>query len=95
MLWEELRGSKQQGNKFRRQHPLGRHILDFVCVEHKLVVELDGAHHALEEEYRADRERTEHLEQYGYRVLRFSNEAIISDIDSVLERIRVELDRCD
>ncbi len=91
LLWDALRERKLEGCKFRRQHPLGSHILDFVCVERRLAVELDGAHHAKEDQHRYDRERTEHLEQYGYRVIRFSNSAVLADLDSVLDLIRCEL----
>ncbi len=87
LLWEALRGRKLGGYKFRRQHPIGRHILDFVCVERRLVIELDGAHHTREDQGRYDQERTGHLEQYGYQVIRFPNAAVLSNLDAVLDRI--------
>ncbi len=85
-LWKALKGHHLLGLKFRRQHPLGRFILDFCCPEHKLVVELDGGIHQSTEEY--DEARTEHLEAHGYRVLRVPNEDILMDLDSVLDHIR-------
>ena len=92
-LWEALRARKLDGYKFRRQYPVGSHILDFVCVERSLVIELDGAHHAVEDQYQYDQERTEHLEHYGHRVIRFANDSVLSDLDSVLDQIRCELSR--
>jgi very-short-patch-repair endonuclease len=91
ILWEALRGRKLGGFKFRRQYPVGRHILDFVCVERRVVVELDGAHHGQEDQHRYDQERTEHLEQYGYQVVRFPNAVVLNDLDAVLDQIRVAL----
>ncbi|MCA9860459.1 MAG: endonuclease domain-containing protein [Thermomicrobiales bacterium] len=91
VLWQALRGRQLDGFKFRRQYPVGNSVLDFVCVERKLVVELDGAHHSLDEYVRYDQARTEHLEQYGYSVVRFSNAAVLTDLDMVVEQIRSEL----
>lgn len=68
-LWTRLRARQVNGLKFRRQHPIGRYIVDFCCPEHQLVVELDGGHHA--RQARADEHRTKFLVQLGYRVLRF------------------------
>jgi very-short-patch-repair endonuclease len=93
ILWEELRNRRLDGIKFRRQYPVGSHILDFVCIDRRLVVELDGAHHAEADQARYDQERTAHLEQYGYRVIRFSNNAVLSNLDTVLDQIRSELSR--
>lgn len=91
-LWNELRSRKLDGFKFRRQYPVGRYILDFVCVERKLVVELDGNHHEVGDQHRYDRERSEHLEHYGYRVLRFPNRAVLDNVHYVLQKIRTGLD---
>jgi very-short-patch-repair endonuclease len=91
-LWNELRSRKLDGFKFRRQYPVGRHILDFVCVERKLVVELDGNHHDTGDQHRYDRERSEHLEHFGYRLLRFPNRAVLDDLENVLQKIRKSLD---
>ena len=70
-LWKHLRMRQLEGHKFRRQQPLGQYIVDFVCLERKLVVELDGGHHA--GEFLTDATRTAWLEVRGFRVLRFWN----------------------
>jgi len=84
-LWEALRKRQLNGLKFRKQHAVGRFILDFYCPEHKLVVEIDGASHETRHEY--DAERTEILNVYGYRVLRFTNKEIAQDLPAVLSKI--------
>ncbi len=85
VLWERLRNRRLGGLKFRRQHPLGPYIVDFYCAEHRLVIEVDGPIHERQKE--RDALRTEYLEAYGYRVLRFTNEDVLTDIEAVLERI--------
>lgn len=84
-LWQALRGHLLQGLGFRRQHPLGPFIVDFYCPQLKLVIELDGDVHANQAEY--DAARTEQLAAYGYRVIRFRNEAVLGDLTSVLKQI--------
>jgi very-short-patch-repair endonuclease len=88
ILWQALKGKQLDGLKFRCQHPVGGFIFDFFCPQCKLVVELDGEVHDAQEEY--DTARTEQLEVYGYRVLRFPNEEVFTDLPSVLERIRCQ-----
>ena len=88
-LWRALRGRRLAGLKFRRQHPVGRFILDFYCAEHKLVVEVDGKVHKQQKEY--DEERTAQLEAFGYRVLRFSNDRVLGELSVVLEEILAAL----
>jgi very-short-patch-repair endonuclease len=84
-LWARLR-FRQLGNaKFRRQHPIGRFITDFCCIEHGLVIELDGSQHAEQEE--ADLKRSAFLARRGYRVVRFWDHEVIEDIEAVLLRI--------
>jgi very-short-patch-repair endonuclease len=75
------------GAKFRRQHPIGNFIVDFVSLEAHLVVEIDGGQHDDETERLADGHRTLYLEDRGYRVLRFWNNEVLTDIDAVLTRI--------
>ena len=87
LVWERLRGRQLDGLKFRRQHPIGRCIVDFCCAEAKLVVELDGSIHRAQREW--DVERTAILEARGYRVIRFWNEVVIGEIDVVLSEIAV------
>jgi very-short-patch-repair endonuclease len=84
-LWEALRGSRVAGLCFRRQHPVGRFILDFYCPAKKLVVEVDGGVHDDQAAY--DDARTAQIEAYGYHVLRFRNEQVLADIQSVLDQI--------
>ena len=84
-LWEALKGKKLGGLKFRTQHPVGPFILDFYCPARKLVVELDGEVHEKQADY--DESRTQQLENYGYRVIRFRNEEVLDDLPSVFERI--------
>jgi very-short-patch-repair endonuclease len=85
-LWLFLR-NQGMGVKFRRQHPMGNFIVDFVCLEAKLVVELDGGQHDRDADRAADTEQTRYLEERGYRVLRFWNNEVLSEIDAVLARI--------
>src|SRR4051794_22135472 len=73
-LWAVVRGKQLYGHKFRRQHPIGRFIADFYCAEARLVIELDGESHAAQQEY--DAIRTAYLQAQGYRVIRFTNQAV-------------------
>jgi len=84
-LWAQLRARRLGGYKFRRQHALGRFIVDFCCTKAKLVIEVDGPIHSERKEY--DMERTQVLQAYGYRVLRYSNQQVDDDLDTVLESI--------
>jgi very-short-patch-repair endonuclease len=84
-LWQALRGGKLAGLKFRRQHPVGNFILDFYCSACKLAIELDGSIHQSQLEY--DAARTAQLEAYGYKVLRFSNDAVMQQLETVLAEI--------
>ncbi len=86
-LWAHLRNRQLKGAKFRRQQPIGPYVVDFFCLEAGLVVEVDGGSHAGEDERRADKDRTAHLENCGYRVVRFWNNEVMGNIDGVLERI--------
>lgn len=82
-LWFRLRNRQLDGCKFRRQHTIDRYVVDFVCTERLLVVELDGGQHAEQQDY--DEQRTRHLQAKGYRVLRFWNNDVLTNIESVLE----------
>jgi very-short-patch-repair endonuclease len=86
-LWAALRGRRLGGLKFRRQHPVGRFILDFYCPDCKLVVELDGGVHDEKEQTDKDEARSVELAQFGYRVIRFGNAEVIDDLPSVLSAI--------
>ncbi|MBN8887826.1 MAG: endonuclease domain-containing protein [Rudaea sp.] len=82
-LWQRLRHRQLDHCKFRRQHPFGDYILDFVCLERKIVIELDGAQHADRLEY--DRQRTRFLERSGFTVLRFWNNEVFENLEDLLE----------
>ncbi|MBN1425934.1 endonuclease domain-containing protein [Candidatus Fermentibacteria bacterium] len=88
-LWAHLRGRRMGGVKFRRQHPIGQYIVDFVSNEVGLVIEVDGGHH-LESE--ADVARDAWLKSQGYQILRFWNHEVLAHTQSVVERIRMELE---
>jgi adenine-specific DNA-methyltransferase len=84
-LWQDLRGRRFEGFRFRRQRPIGAFIVDFVCLERQLVIELDGDQHAEQIEY--DRQRTAALERLGYQVLRFWNVDVLRSRVNVLDTI--------
>jgi 5-methyltetrahydrofolate--homocysteine methyltransferase len=86
-LWQVLRGNQLDGLYFRRQHAIGAYIVDFICTQAKLIIEVDGTSHLEHEEY--DKERTRWLEdEKGYRVIRFTNDDVLKNIHEVLEVIR-------
>jgi very-short-patch-repair endonuclease len=88
-LWRALRGSRFEGAKFRRQVSFDRYVVDFYCHAAKLAIELDGKQHEWFAKYDAD--RSDLLERRGVRVIRFKNEDLLNDLDSVLARIKAEL----
>jgi very-short-patch-repair endonuclease len=87
ILWEALRSRKCCGLKFRRQHPLHRFILDFYCHEYLLGIEVDGSIHNIEEVIEYDKNRQAEIENLGITLLRFTNEDVMMDISTVLEKI--------
>ncbi len=87
ILWEELRSRKLNGLKFRRQHTVNAYILDFWCPVCKLAIELDGCVHDTPEAQEYDAIRQQHLESFGYTVLRFRNEQVLQDTAGVLQQI--------
>lgn len=84
-LWARLCRRQMGGNLFRRQSPIGRYIIDFVCYRQKLIIEVDGGQHAIES--KRDAVRTQWLEGEGFRVLRFWNNKVLNNIDGVIETI--------
>ena len=90
VLWVRLRRRQVLGYKFRRQQVLGPYIVDFVCLEKRLVVEVDGSQHQEQRTY--DEARTRWLESQGYRVLRFWNNEVLLEIDRVVEMIAQHLE---
>ena len=90
VLWEYLRRNAL-GVRFRRQFIIGDFIVDFACLEKKLVVEVDGLYHFTDEQIEEDRKRTYHISQLGFRVIRFTNEEIMTDINKVITNIKKNL----
>jgi very-short-patch-repair endonuclease len=90
-LWYRLRLRQLGGFKFRRQRPVGPYVCDFVCLERSIVIELDGSQHVTQSDY--DDERDAFLRIKGFRVLRFWNQDVLAQIDSVLETIFEALHR--
>jgi very-short-patch-repair endonuclease len=93
LLWRQLRNRQLDGFEFARQAPVGPYIADFLCREHKLVVEVDGATHSTKEELEADARRTAHLSRMGYWVIRFQNVEVAEGMDQVLGLISEALAR--
>lgn len=86
-LWEMMRG-KNLDAKFRRQHIIGDYIVDFVCLDKQLVVEVDGGYHNDSEQKEVDQQRTNFLQSKGFSVLRFTNQEVICNTDEMLSIIR-------
>ena len=93
VLWRELRNRRLCGAKFRRQKPMGHYIVDFICDEAKLIVEIDGGQHGIEASRANDSVRTRWLEARGYRVMRFWNPDVLKNMEGVLSAISEELTR--
>ncbi len=91
-LWRALRGRRFNGWKFRRQVPVAGFIADFLYKTEKLIIEVDGGHHALVA--KKDTERTRALEAEGYRVIRFWNNDVMGNLEGVLTQIQIELESC-
>ncbi|GAB2824936.1 hypothetical protein GCM10027276_29630 [Comamonas piscis] len=87
LLWRHLRNRQLAGAKFRRQHPLGPYILDFVCLEHGLVIEIDGGQHADLQAQGYDAQRSAWLQQQGLQVLRFWNHEVVQQTNGVLAHV--------
>ncbi|MBI4595908.1 MAG: endonuclease domain-containing protein [Candidatus Tectomicrobia bacterium] len=88
-LWHLLRDRVSGGWKFRRQRPIGPFIVDFVCLEKMLVIEVDGGQHNIDIE--SDARRTEYLRGHGYQILRFWNDEVLADEDAILSVILANL----
>src|SRR5262245_28812990 len=84
-VWGKLRNRRFAQFKFRRQVPLGAFIVDFICFQNRLIVELDGGQHTLQREY--DAQRTAWLEAQGFQLIRFWNHDVLTDWDAVEEAI--------
>src|SRR5438874_2252460 len=88
-LWYHLRNRQLGGAKFRRQFPIGSYVVDLVCLESRLIVELDGGQHS--EQVERDERRTAFLEAQGFRILRFWNNQALAETEAVLTTILVAL----
>jgi len=86
LLWDKLKGKQILGLRFRRQHPIDIFIADFYCHEARLVIEIDGDIHNYSIEF--DDGREAEIEEYNIKVIRFSNDQVINDIESVVNNIR-------
>jgi len=89
-LWFYLRSRQLCRYKFRRQYVMESYIVDFICLSKKVIVELDGSQHAAAKKY--DDKRTKFLESRGFRVLRFWNNVVMTDVEMVLENILLVLE---
>ena len=85
-MWQELRGNRL-GIHFRRQHVIGAYIVDFVSLRNRLVIEIDGEYHQNPEQQLIDAERTRYLENKGFRVIRFTNNQVLYDFESVMSTL--------
>jgi very-short-patch-repair endonuclease len=92
LLWERLRNRQLDGFKFRRQHPIGRFVVDFYCVEAGLALEVDGLIHDRQRD--ADNLRDRHLRDEGVNVLRVKNDDVMNNLSAVLDRIAESLRQC-
>ena len=90
VLWEKLR-KLNCGYHFRRQHPIGDYIADFICLKKNLVIEIDGGYHAEPIQQQNDQWRTDYLVSKGYTVIRFKNEEISNNLHEVIMRIKEQL----
>ncbi len=90
VLWQYLK-NKQLGVKFLRQHVVLDYIADFICLEKLLIVEVDGGYHQKLEQQLLDEERTNRLENKGYRIIRYTNEQVLMDTEKVIESIKEHL----
>ena len=90
-LWQTLKRRQISGVKFRRQQPIGPYIVDFVCFERRVVVEVDGGQHS--EQLHYDEQRTRWLEAQGYRVLRFWNNDVLANTEVVAQAVLDEVEK--
>lgn len=87
IFWSRIRAKRFKGLKFRRQYPIGKYIVDFVCLEKRLIIELDGWQHKEENQEKYDKERTIFLERQCFRILRFWNNEVNDNLDGVFLKI--------
>ena len=89
-LWRHLRRRNLNGHRFRRQHPIGPYVADFACLHVRLIIELDGGQHAASRSY--DAQRDVYLAERGFRVLRFWDHDVLTDVETVMDVIRAAME---
>jgi len=89
-LWQQIKGNAL-GVKFKRQHIIYDFIVDFVCLEKNLIIEVDGGYHYRSEQLEYDAYRTEDLERYGFHVIRFDNNDVLFNTNNVIKKIKEQL----
>ena len=87
LLWEELKGKKLNGYKFRRQHSIGVYVVDFYCPGKKLAIEIDGPTHFTDNDIENDKYRQFKIEQFGVQFIRFTNNDVFDNLNYVIEKI--------
>ncbi|MCB9341886.1 MAG: endonuclease domain-containing protein [Lewinellaceae bacterium] len=92
-LWEAIRLKKLDGFKFRNQHAIGAYVVDFYCHEAKLAIEVDGEYHLEPNQKEYDEERTLRIEASGVKIIRFTNQEVLTNLEAVLVKIRACLKR--
>lgn len=92
-LWNFLRGNRILNVRFKRQHPIFYFVADFYCHTAKLIIEVDGGYHKLPEQFEYDKNRDIELEQFGLKVLRFTNKRVFYDTEKVIREITEEVER--
>jgi len=87
IIWERLKGKQILGLRFRRQHPIDFFIVDFYCHKARLVIEIDGEIHYKQHEY--DDGRSAEIEKFGIKVIRFTNDEVVNNIEAVIKKIEL------
>ena len=90
-LWNLLKNRQFYNLKFKRQQPIGEYIVDFICKEAKIIIEIDGGQHNTKDNVQSDKEWTTYLNGLGYRVIRFWNNEIYENIDGVISKLKEEI----
>ena len=88
IMWSVLRDNRFEGNKFRRQHPMGNYILDFYCHQLKIVIEVDGGYHEEINQKKYDESKDSYLRGFGIEVIRITNDRVLKDLDGVIRELR-------
>ena len=92
LLWHQVRGRKIKNKRFMRQHIIGKYIVDFVCEDDGLIIEVDGGYHSEPQQEQSDELRTQFLQSMGFHVIRFTNDEVLNGIDSIVAAIEKELE---